>query len=169
MAGEVKLPGTPEGRSPYDATLMQDAFSKADNIQAPFFFTWNMNTFVLFDRSKWNVPMIERRVREWNLGPGLSSPENCARPDVQARIRDKLLPEIFEEFAAIVEGKVAEWEMPPDDLFIRSLESHLDWPVISTREYLLQASAGDSSFSARLQSWMAEAMNWTFDSSNPDN
>ena len=62
LAGEVKLPGTPEGRSPYDPALMQDAFDKADNIQAPYFFTWNVNTFVLFDRSKWNVPMIERRL-----------------------------------------------------------------------------------------------------------
>ncbi len=58
LAGEVKLPGTPEGRSPYDPALMQDAFNKADNIQAPYFLTRNVNTFVLFDRSKWNAPMI---------------------------------------------------------------------------------------------------------------
>lgn len=169
LAGEVKLPGTPEGRSPYDAALMQDAFSKADNIQAPYFFTWNVNTFVLFDRSKWNVQMIERRVKEWNLGLVLSSPEDCARPEVQCRIRDKFLPQIFQEFADIVEGKVAEWGMPPDDLFIRSLESHLDWPVIGTRDYLIQTSAKDTSFASRLQSWMAEEMNWTFDSSDPEN
>jgi hypothetical protein len=30
LAGEVKLPGTPEGRSPFDPALMQDAFNKAD-------------------------------------------------------------------------------------------------------------------------------------------
>jgi len=41
LAGEVKLPGTAEGRSPYAPDLMQDAFNKADNIQAPYFFTWN--------------------------------------------------------------------------------------------------------------------------------
>lgn len=169
LAGEVKLPGTPEGRSPYDSVLMQDAFNKADNIQAPYFFTWNINTFVLFDRSKWNVPMIERRVKEWNLGLTLSSPEDCVLPHIQTRIRDKFLPQIFEEFAAIVEGKLAEWGMPPDDLFIRSLESHLDWPVIGTRDYLLQASEKDSSFAALLQSWMATEMNWTFDSSDPEN
>src|ERR1043166_8310046 len=52
LAGEVKLCGTPEGRSPFDPALMQDAFNKADNIQAPYFFTWNVNTFVLFGRSK---------------------------------------------------------------------------------------------------------------------
>ena len=82
LTGEVKLPGTLEGRSPYDPALMQDAFNKADNIQAPYFFTWNVNTFVLFDRSKWNVPMIERRVRDWNLGFNLTSPSDCGRPEV---------------------------------------------------------------------------------------
>jgi len=30
LAGEVKLPGTPEGRSPFDPALMQDAFNQAD-------------------------------------------------------------------------------------------------------------------------------------------
>ncbi len=169
LAGEVKLPGTPEGRSPYDPFLMQDAFNKADNIQAPYFFTWNVNTFALFDRSKWNVPMIERRVRDWNLGLNLTSPAGCTSPEIQARIREKCLPEIFEEFAAIVEGKVVEWGMPPDDIFIRSLESHLDWPVVGTRDYLLSSSAQDGTFTAKLQSWMAEEMNWTFDPEDPDN
>jgi hypothetical protein len=169
LAGEVKLPGTPEGRSPYDHVLMQDAFNKADNIQAPYFFTWNVNTFVLFDRSKWNVPMIERRVRDWNLGLAVSSPGDCIRPDVQARIRERWLPRIFEEFAAIVEGRIVEWGMPPDDIFLRSLESHLDWPVIGTRDYLLETSQGNSAFSAKLQSWMAEEMNWTFDANDSDN
>ena len=39
ISGEVKMPGTPEGQSPYHADLMQDAYQKADNIQCPYFFT----------------------------------------------------------------------------------------------------------------------------------
>ena len=163
LAGEVKLPGTPEGRSPYDPALMQDAFDKADNIQAPYFFTWNVNTFVLFDRSQWNVPMIERRLKNWDLGFNLTSPGDCKRPDVHAAIRDKFLPALFAMLADIVEGKVLEWGVPPDDVFIRSLESHLEWPVFGTRDYLLARSASDALFSAQLQSWMAGEMNWTFD------
>jgi hypothetical protein len=161
LTGEVKLPGTLEGRSPYDPALMQDAFNKADNIQAPYFFTWNVNTFVLFDRSKWNLPMIERRVRDWNLAVTLSSPSDCARPEVQAQIRDKLLPTIFQTFAEIVEGKIVEWGMPPDDVFIRSLETHLDWPVRGTRDYLVITSVKNHSFADKLQSWLSEDMNWT--------
>ena len=169
LAGEVKLPGTPEGRSPYDPALMQDAFNKADNIQAPYFFTWNINTFVLFDRSKWNVPMVERRLKNWDLGFNLTLPGECKRPDIQASIRDKFLPELFEMLAGIVEGRVVEWGVPPDAVFIHSLESHLEWPVFGTRDHLIATSATDKLFSAQLQSWMAAEMNWTFDPDDPDN
>jgi hypothetical protein len=169
LAGEVKLPGTPEGRSPYDPALMLDAFNKADNIQAQYFFTWNVNTFVLFDRSKWNVPMLERRLRDWDLGLNLTFSGDCKRPDVHTAIRDKFLPALFQMLAEIVEGKIVEWGLPPDDVFIRSLESHLEWPVFGTRDYLLAASAEDAVFSAQLQSWMAAEMNWTFDPEDSDN
>jgi len=169
LAGEVKLPGTPEGRSPYDPALVQDAFEKADNIQAPYFFTWNINTFVLFDRSKWNVPMIQRRLKNWDLGFNLTSPGDCKRPDVRAAIRDKFLPALFELLADIVEGRVQEWGVPPDDVFIRSLESHLEWPVFGTRDHLIAACGADPAFSAQLQCWMAEEMGWTFDPGDANN
>ncbi len=52
LCGEVKLPGTPEGRSPYDDAVCQDAAHKADNAAVRFFFTWNVNLFVLWDRSQ---------------------------------------------------------------------------------------------------------------------
>jgi hypothetical protein len=169
LTGEVKMPGTPEGRSPYDPSLMQDAFNKADNIQAPYFFTWNVNTFVLFDRSRYNRPMIERRLDDWQLGLGLTEPSDCKRPEVQAYIRDKFLPTFFERFAAIVLGQAGEWGKSPDEIFIRSLESHLDWPVVGTRDFLAGACQKDSEFAQKLQLWMSEEMNWTFDPTNPDN
>ena len=169
LTGEVKMPGTPEGRTPYDPALMQDAFNKADNVQAPYFFTWNVNTFVLFDRSLYTRPMIERRLDDWPLGLGLTSPGDCKRPEVQAYIRDKFLPDFFKSFAAIVLGELAEWGQAPDEIFIRSLESHLDWPVVGTRDFLATACQSDAEFAQKLQLWMSEEMNWTFDPANPDN
>ena len=125
LAGEVKLPGTPEGRSPYDPALMQDAFEKADNIQAPYFFTWNVNTFVLFDRSKWNVPMIERRLKNWDLGFNLISPGDCKRPDVHAAIRDKFLPALFEIVRRIL-SKAGCW----NGVCRRTMFSFTRWKAI---------------------------------------
>src|SRR3989344_5911785 len=51
LCGEVKLPGTPQGRSPYSEELVSDAAAKADSAGTPYFFTWNVNVFVLWDRS----------------------------------------------------------------------------------------------------------------------
>lgn len=166
ISGEVKMPGTPEGQSPYAADLMQDAYQKADSIQCPFFFTWNINTLALFDRSRYNVPMMERRVRDWELGIRLTNPSDCRRPDVQAEIRDRFLPRLFADLAAIVEGAAGEWGIKPDILFLRSLETHLDWPVYATRDYLIETCRQDKSFAALFQSWMADEMNWTFDPGN---
>jgi hypothetical protein len=42
LCGEVKLPGTAQGRSPFDVSLMQDAFEKATVENCRFFFTWNL-------------------------------------------------------------------------------------------------------------------------------
>jgi len=169
LSGEAKMPGTPEGRTPYDPALMQDAYQKADNIQCPYFFTWNVNTFVLFDRSRWDVPMIDRSVQQWDLqdfGLHLTDAEDCALPEVQSAIREKHLPRIFSYFAGILTGKLVNWQMPPEDVFVRSLETHLDWPVVGTRDYLAARSETDEPFATRLREWMTGDMGWTVDPTN---
>ena len=50
--------------------------------------------------------------------------------------------------AGIVEGRVVEWGVPPDAVFIHSLESHLEWPVFGTRDHLIATSATDKLFSS---------------------
>jgi hypothetical protein len=101
LCGEVKLPGTPEGRSPYDDAVYQDAAQKADNAAVRFFFTWNVNVFVLWDRSQWDKPILERRVREWKLGLTLTSPEDVARPENLEFIRTRFLPDLLRDLADI--------------------------------------------------------------------
>ena len=61
LAGEVKLPGTPEGRNAYNSALVEDSYQKASNIGAEFFFTWNVNKLVLFDAKLWHLPIIDRK------------------------------------------------------------------------------------------------------------
>src|SRR5579863_5073975 len=48
LCGEVKLPGTPEGRSPFESEVVADAFRKAEDANVQYFFTWNVNEFVLW-------------------------------------------------------------------------------------------------------------------------
>ena len=89
-AGEVKMPGTPDGRTPFDHALLRDAHEKAHAIGARFFFTWNVNRLLLFDRSLWQNPLSEQRVADFDLHLDLDSPEQAGRPEVEARIQQFL-------------------------------------------------------------------------------
>lgn len=157
----MKLPGTPEGRSPYAEELVRDAHQKADNAGVQYFFTWNVNLFVLWDRKKWDVPLLERRVREWKLGLDLDSAEDAGRADVLGHIQRRFLPDLFVDLADICTGRKPDWAMPPDDIFLRSMESHLEWPIALTKSWLAAQCDKSKSFDSKLQEWMAE-QDWTF-------
>jgi methylase of polypeptide subunit release factors len=161
LCGEVKLPGTTEGRSPYAEEIVRDAHNKADNAGVEYFFTWNVNLFVLWDRKKWDVPLLDRRVREWKLGLDLDSPEDAGRSDVLAHIQQRFLPDLFEELVEIYTGRRPDWPMPADDIFIRSMESHLEWPIALAKNWLAVEAEKSKLFDKKLQEWMA-AQDWTF-------
>ncbi len=160
LCGEVKLPGTPEGRSPYDAKLCADAEAKANDAGLRWFFTWNVNTFVLWDRSLWDRPLLERRVWHRPMPRSFAGPEEIAREANLSFIKTHFLPDLLRDLADILTGRRRDW-LPPDDLFIRSLESHLDWPVQRAAGYILQQTGELKAFDLRVQRWMAD-QDWTF-------
>lgn len=160
LCGEVKLPGTYEGRSAFVDKLMQDAFAKADNAGVQFFFTWNVNEFVLFDRSLWDRPLIDRRVRPWRLVRTLAGPEDVAREENLNFIKTHFLPDLLRDLADFLSGRRRQW-LPPDDIFIHSLEGHLNWPVQLTSAYILEQSGRSKPFDLRVQRWMQD-QEWTF-------
>src|ERR1039458_3043165 len=102
---------------------------------AEFFFTWNVNKLVLFDSKLWHLSIMERRVKDYDLGLDLDSPADLARAEVEKAIQE-FLASFFSDFAAIATGKQPDWGMPPDKLFIRAFESHISWPVKLTAEFL---------------------------------
>ncbi len=160
LCGEVKFPGTREGRSAFADELMQDAFAKAENAGVQFFFTWNVNEFVLFDRSLWDRPLIDRRIRLWRLARNLKSAEDVAREEHLDFIKTHFLPDLLHDLADILSGRRRDW-LPPDDIFIRSLESHLDWPVQLVSTYILEQTNKSKVFDLRVQRWMTD-QDWTF-------
>jgi methylase of polypeptide subunit release factors len=155
LCGEVKLPGTVEGSSPFETELVTEAFRKAEDANVQYFFTWNVNEFVLWDRSRWDVTLLERRVKVWKLGLNLAGPADVARAETLEHIRTKFLPDLLRDLADICTGRRRDWELPPDDVFLRSLESHLDWPVQLLRQHLFEQSQSSKPFSARLEHWLA--------------
>jgi len=159
LAGEVKLPGTPEGRNAYNSDLIGDAFQKASNAGAEFFFTWNVNKLVLFDSKKWDAPLMERRVREFDLGIDLDDPDDVSRPEIEKRIQE-FLAEFFAALHEIAAGRKPDWGMLPDELFIRAFESHIAWPVKLTAEFFHTQSATDKKFDTLFQEWMSRDQGW---------
>jgi hypothetical protein len=157
LTDEVRLPGAKDD-SPY-GPLADDAAKKAENAGVQYFFTWNVNTFVLWDRSRWQVPLLQRRVREWPLGRHLRSSEEVGRPENLEYIRAKFLPTLLIDLGRIYRGLKPDWPLAPDDIFIRSLESHLSWPIDTTRAFLANRAATHKLFEKRLQEWMV-AQDW---------
>jgi hypothetical protein len=51
--------------------------------------------------------------------------------------------------------------MAPDEVFIRSLEGHLQWPVDETRDYIEAQYKEDPSFAGRVRRWLSEDLQWT--------
>ncbi len=153
LTGEVKLPG---GASAFDSKLIADAQQKADHAKVQFFFTWDVNTFVLWDRYKQEKSLLDRRIKVWHLRLNLGSPQEVARPEILEHIASKFLPDLIAVLSDIVTGVKQNWSLPPDEIFLRSLESHLDWPVMLLRGFLYGEAETSRAFDARLQEWMVE-------------
>jgi methylase of polypeptide subunit release factors len=167
VAGEVKMPGTVEGRNPYDYKLVEDAHLKATSSGARFFFTWNVNKLVLFDQKLWEKPLIERRVNEFDLGLDLHRPEDVERAEVEPIII-AFVEKLLVDLADIIEGRRIDWGLPPDLLFIRAFESHISWPVKLTADYLATEAERNSAFDKLLQEWMTKQQSWLVARSDPE-
>ncbi|PYU48528.1 MAG: hypothetical protein DMG48_19745 [Acidobacteria bacterium] len=96
----------------------------------------------------------------------LTSPEDAGRPDVLAQVEKRFLPDLLADLAEICTGRRVDWAMPADDVFIRSMESHLEWPIALTRAWLLEQADKSKSFDSKLQEWMA-GQDWTFVRKDP--
>jgi len=163
LTGEVKLPG---GVGAFDSDEVKNAHEKAEHEGVQYFFTWDVNTFALWDRSQWQKPLLERRVNVWHLRLDLISPQEVARPESLDHIEKRFLPDLIRDLAEIVLGHRRDWALPPDEVFLRSLESHLDWPVSLLRRYMHDKAVAKSPFDLKLQAWMV-SQDRTFSRSDP--
>ncbi|MEX0776983.1 MAG: N-6 DNA methylase [Phycisphaeraceae bacterium] len=164
LTGEVKLPG---GVGAFDSDEVKNAHDKAEQANVQYFFTWDVNTFVLWDRSQWQKPLLERRVKVWPLRLDLASPREVARPESLDHIEKRFLPDLIRDLADIVSGQRRDWALPPDEVFLRSLESHLDWPVSLLRCFMHDQAVPKSPFDGHLQAWMV-AQDRPFARNDPD-
>jgi len=167
LTGEVKMPDAPDGRTPYDDSVVQDAFQKASDAGAPYFFTWNVNRFVLWDPSKVKLPVLQRQSRDYALFK-LRSSEEVESAEVIHKLRTEFLPEFLEEFAALWRGETLFGVLPPDQRFILMLEDFLDRPVELARYEISHRWRSSNQFRIGLTNWMVKEQKWTIPRNDSD-
>jgi type I restriction-modification system DNA methylase subunit len=156
LTGEVKLPWAADGRSPYNEAVVQDARQKAKRARVRFFFTWNVNEFVLWETDSVEAPLKNRQFRSWPVTL-VNKPEHL---EVSSTIHTlkTWLPDFLAEFANIYLGAALLGTQMPDEKFLRMLEAALHQPIFYTQEEL-EARYQKPKLKAELDQWM-KAKGW---------
>jgi hypothetical protein len=154
LTGEIKLPDRPDGQSPYSDPLLDDAFQKANAKGVEYFFTWNVNRFVLWKTFEAKKPVPERDLEHFNV-TSIISRDELSSPAVQAEIRG-VLTQILGRFTRILEGTEPIRSKPLDEKFIRVLESALELPILQTRNAIARLYSADRKFGRKLDAWMRD-------------
>ena len=156
LTGEVKLPDKPEGRTPYNEEVVLDAHHKANALGVEYFFTWNVNRFVLWETFKVDTPIIERSVTFYDWfpeGQEIRNSDDLLREDVQQRLKRRL-EEFLLEYAEIYKGEKPFPRRPLDQWFIHLLECALDHPAVCTFVEIVSRYGKDVAFHTALDQWM---------------
>jgi len=156
LTGEVKMPDKPDGRSPYQQGVVEDAHRKANEIGVEHNFTWNVNDFVLWKTFERGKPITERNLAHWDVLPSpIHSSDEVTHPRVQAQI-DQFLLTFLEQFAGLLSGERPMAWLLLDAKFIAIYESSLKSPVRLTLDALSQRYLHDPQFTANLDKWMKD-------------
>lgn len=155
LSGEVKMPDARDGRSPYDEGVVKDAEEKA---RSRYFFTWNVNRFVLWDRQMFDVSLLNRRAREWQILQ-IKSSDDVSKPFVEQKLKEVFLQEFLTVFANIYKGEDFGGHLP-DKHFILMLESFLERPIDLTLGHICETYPANRVFNKNLREWMVE-QGWT--------
>ena len=156
LTGEVKMPWANDGRSPYNDAVVQDARRKARLAGVQFFFTWNVNEFVLWETDSAEAPLKDRQFRAWPVAQVHKSRHLEVSSSIQAL--KTWLAEFLAEFAKIYHGVALLGTQLPDEKFLRMLEAALHQPIFYTLDEL-EERYGKPKSKAELDQWM-RAKGW---------
>ena len=157
LTGEVKLPFQKDGGSPYIESVVQDARQKAQQAGVNFFFTWNVNTFVLWETFSPHTAQKDRQYKVWEVTKVLK-PEHLSLPATVHALKTWLLA-FLTEFADLHRGAAALGVKLPDEKFLDMLESSLSTPIALTFG-ALEDRYQQPHFKGDLDKWMRAEQGW---------
>lgn len=153
LTGEIKMPDAAQGNHPLNATLVDDALTKASRDGIRYCFTWNVRQFVMFDSHIQGVPYAQRHIE----GPA-DVVEASVSDDVRQGWVWDAIKQFWEDylgrFAALVDGRRPFQPFPIDQRFIGWLEGALEDPISNTEDMLVRLTSTDAAFNSQLNMWM---------------
>jgi len=157
LSGEVKLPYAKDGSSPYVSSVISDARQKAARAKARFFFTWNVNEFVLWETTPSETSWQQQKYKSWQVAK-VHREEHLELPMTVHAIQ-VWLAQFLNEFAQIVRGTALIGLKSPDEKFVETLESFLHLPILLNLERL-DEMYGKPVFKTELDRWMRDEQGW---------
>ncbi|NDV20379.1 N-6 DNA methylase [Pseudodesulfovibrio sp. JC047] len=157
LTGEVKLPYRKDGGSPYNTAVVKDARHKAQKANAEYFFTWNVNEFVLWKLSTDSSKASESGYLRRHVA-SITKPSHLRHQPVVDSIK-KWLASFLNEFADIISGAVDIGSKDLDEQFIDILESALSTPILFSIEEL-NKQYKETKFEHELNNWMRDDQGW---------
>jgi type I restriction-modification system DNA methylase subunit len=155
LTGEIKMPDSLAGRrGPLDGELVDDAYEKAHRLGSPYYFTWNVRDFALFETHQDNVPFMERRIEGPKRVAEAYSSDDVRLLEVQRQIQE-FWEKQLERLKSLQDGAPLE-ELPLDRRFVSRLEASLDRPILATLNNLIVRYRDDDTFRGQLDSWMVQ-------------
>ena len=157
LTGEIKLPWAADGQSPYNDEVVADARKKAKRARVRYFFTWNVNDFVLWETEPEGGENAGKSYKSWHVAD--------IHTDTQIELLStdntiKLwLRKFLYEFRSILEGSVSLGKKAPDEYFIETIESYLRQPIFQTHDALLNLYK-DKRFKREIDRWMQSDLGW---------
>lgn len=160
LTGEVKFPYAVDGRSPYADALVEGAQAKALKAGAKFFFTWNINRFVLWHTFEPRKTLQELAIKEFKV-VSVQNEEDLLQPLTERKIRE-FLHIFLKDFAKLYTGEEPIRYKPLDERFVARLEAALDTPIFLTLAEITQRyhDAKQKAFRRHLDSWMRDEQGW---------
>lgn len=158
LTGEVKLPYRKDGGSPYNATLVKDARAKARHANTDFFFTWNVNEFVLWESKPSKASWKDRNYRAWDVTS--VQHESHLELSMTTHAIKKWLAVFLREFPRILRGTAPIGYKPLDERFIEVLESSLRRPIFLNFDELDRRYDKERRFTSELNKWMRKDQGW---------
>ena len=162
VTGELKVPWNPEGRTPYNAAVVNDAHSKASNCGALYFITWNVRRVVVWKTDDPGVALPDRVVYDNELVPTeipIRSQADLDSPQVTENLAAGI-ERLVQRLHSLVSGPPVPAFLPLDRLFIARLEAALDFPIQSAAQEI-EAQFSNHRFRVALERWMRDIQGWT--------